>query len=331
MVSGPVRCCCITPALSKSTQMEESRCHIKSVHRAALYREAHVPNHRKHVEIGAEYGSWTVLRLSNRKSPDGVTRIYYDCKCRCGAECPVRGEVLRNSSYGKDRSCRACGSKRTAKKLSISISPGATFGKWKVIGLSEFRSKSDHGIYYECECRCGTIVPVRGSNLAGGHSTQCQKCVLAVMQAGRDNPLKLSSKRRRPYESVFNTARDIARNGSPSRGCLEWTLEFDDFLRIIEIGKCHYCWTTLVWAKYRGKRWKHGNSYQLDRKDSEIGYTRDNVVPCCKRCNYGKGARFSYEEWFGMARHLRQKIRRKDHVSSWATKLQLELPELTSI
>lgn len=34
----------------------------------------------------------------------------------------------------------------------------------------------------------------------------------------------------------------------------------------------------------------------LDRVDSHLGYTPDNVVPCCPDCNRAKGASFSYEE-----------------------------------
>jgi hypothetical protein len=31
-----------------------------------------------------------------------------------------------------------------------------------------------------------------------------------------------------------------------------------------------------------------------------------NTVACCKRCNYGKGDRFTFDEWYGMTRYLRE-------------------------
>jgi 5-methylcytosine-specific restriction endonuclease McrA len=34
----------------------------------------------------------------------------------------------------------------------------------------------------------------------------------------------------------------------------------------------------------------------IDRKDNEKGYTEENCVPCCKRCNGIKGEWLSYEE-----------------------------------
>jgi hypothetical protein len=33
----------------------------------------------------------------------------------------------------------------------------------------------------------------------------------------------------------------------------------------------------------------------VDRVDNDIGYHKDNVVPCCRSCNYGKGWTFVYE------------------------------------
>ena len=44
----------------------------------------------------------------------------------------------------------------------------------------------------------------------------------------------------------------------------------------------------------------------MDRKDNNKGYEKDNVVPCCWRCNNGRGNLFSYEEWYGMTGYLRK-------------------------
>lgn len=54
----------------------------------------------------------------------------------------------------------------------------------------------------------------------------------------------------------------------------EFNLTYDDYLLIVEY-PCVYCGTT---DEQRG----------MDRLDSNLGYIFENVVSCCKVCNYAK-------------------------------------------
>ena len=47
------------------------------------------------------------------------------------------------------------------------------------------------------------------------------------------------------------------------------------------------------------------HAYRVDRKDNSKGYVSGNVCACCKRCNFSKGDRYTYEEWFIMTRCYR--------------------------
>ena len=79
-------------------------------------------------------------------------------------------------------------------------------------------------------------------------------------------------------------------------------MTYADAAKIAEIPNCHYCNVAL-------NRLKHGKGSQvslMDRKDNNKGYEKDNVVPCCWRCNNGRGNLFSYEEWYGMTGYLRK-------------------------
>ena len=59
------------------------------------------------------------------------------------------------------------------------------------------------------------------------------------------------------------------------------------FLEFTKINKCYYCDGDIKWHAYwvEGKR---NNHYNLDRKNNNEGYTKNNCVVCCELCNYMK-------------------------------------------
>lgn len=68
----------------------------------------------------------------------------------------------------------------------------------------------------------------------------------------------------------------------------EFSLTFEWFNEAIR-QPCHYCYSppSQVYKKPGARR---GVTYNgLDRVDSARGYVPDNVVPCCKYCNFAKG------------------------------------------
>ena len=76
---------------------------------------------------------------------------------------------------------------------------------------------------------------------------------------------------------------------------LEWSLSCEQFTSLIKMN-CHYCG-----APPFGVRVRRGdkNLYLftgIDRRDNTIGYTPENVLPCCKICNRAK-LNLSYEEF----------------------------------
>jgi len=83
-------------------------------------------------------------------------------------------------------------------------------------------------------------------------------------------------------------------------------LSFEDFLDFTNINLCYYCGEDVIWYKFQDVKRKGGKGYHLDRKDCSRGYEKDNLVVCCRRCNRGKGAEFSHDEWLCIGNLIRQ-------------------------
>jgi hypothetical protein len=137
----------------------------------------------------------------------------------------------------------------------------------------------DHGVW-KCRCDCGSMTHALTGDLNRGNHKSCGCYRKAFMRA------KISL---RPYEALYNRLRVTA-----ARNARGFELGYDEFVKFTEVKKCHYCEAVINWAEYSDKT---NQGYNLDRKDAKLGYTIDNCVPCCKRCNFGKGKGFTYDEW----------------------------------
>jgi hypothetical protein len=115
-----------------------------------------------------------------------------------------------------------------------------------------------------CLCKCGKKVYVEGHDLRGGRRTSC---------GCSQNYFRL-----RPYESLYNWLVD---HGTRCGKSVELT--YEDFLEFTRTPVCHYCGDSVEFSEY--SLGVNGNAYNLDRVDSNKGYTSDNCVVCCGPCN----------------------------------------------
>lgn len=95
----------------------------------------------------------------------------------------------------------------------------------------------------------------------------------------------------KPYEALYRSFLRTATH--------EVEISFTEFKKFIKIKKCHYCDSRIIWRKKSLSRGKQGVyiRYNLDRKDSNIGYTVKNCVVCCPKCNRVKSNFFSENEF----------------------------------
>jgi hypothetical protein len=63
----------------------------------------------------------------------------------------------------------------------------------------------------------------------------------------------------------------------------DFNISYEQYLNIVKENKCTYCKGTLP-----------VNGYGLDRIDNGRGYSLNNVVPCCGRCNIIRGENLSH-------------------------------------
>lgn len=139
---------------------------------------------------------------------------------------------------------------------------------------------------------------------SGRHLYFIFKCELCPKEiSGRKSHLpyltgrcKKHANMHKPYEAVYG---GLIRNARERQ--ISFDLSYEDYLKFT--GKpCFYCGNPIPWQPWN----EHGVNnpgYYLDRKDSEKGYSVNNCVPCCTRCNISK-RRFSSEDFINMCKQI---------------------------
>lgn len=170
------------------------------------------------------------------------------------------------------------------KKLDLT---GQKFGKLFVLN-------SDQYIYYSsgkrtaslCQCDCGNMKIASNNFLIQGVLNSCGCLVLEnAVRLGKD------IKKRIRFEPKIVSARRVFRHYK------DGDLSFEEFFHLSQ-QNCLYCGQSPQNKQQENKRnpksYLYGNDdgvfiYNgLDRIDSTIGHTKNNVVTCCSNCNYAK-------------------------------------------
>ena len=184
---------------------------------------------------------------------------YWLCRCDCGSNSVVTTDALRR---GNSKSC-GCGDHPNLV--------GQRFGK--IVVTAEAPRKEGY-IYWVCQCDCGKQTTVRTASLRKGEtkSCGCNHFHLPPGEAGRNHVLyryRYAAKKRNRV----------------------WKLSVEQATALLT-GSCHYCGLPpsqksggTKRCPFRGVFYYNG----IDRKDNNKGYIENNVVSCCKQCNFFKG------------------------------------------
>jgi endogenous inhibitor of DNA gyrase (YacG/DUF329 family) len=168
--------------------------------------------------------------------------------------------------------------KHPANKITIPDDPvGFNFGRLTIISVNR-----DHKsrIWYKCSCSCGKETKVQRGVLMSGRQVSCGCYIRELLT---NNTLESGQNHWFKYLRGQAKARNIM---------FDLTIE-----QAIEIGSmnCKYCGAQPTDYTAAFKASSRNNCFNkifkingLDRIDPKGGYTKDNVNPCCLRCNTAK-------------------------------------------
>lgn len=117
---------------------------------------------------GKIFGRLKVIAKDNNNSNKN-NGTYWICECECGNTCSIQGRRLLS---GQTKSC-GCLRKEKAIEIHTVDLIGQKFCKLTVINKDTQKSGLGSGAYWICECECGGIKSVKGSDLLRGNVKSC--------------------------------------------------------------------------------------------------------------------------------------------------------------
>lgn len=138
--------------------------------------------------------------------------------------------------------------------------------------------------FLKFKCECGNEKVIQASLVTSGNTKSCGCWAKKVRRLsalpgsdGAINQLILGYKRH-----------------AKARGFI-WSLTREDVVAITTLN-CHYCGSEPANIKKGFDRCGDYTYSGIDRKDSSLGYFKENCLPACKICNFAK-SNMSYEQF----------------------------------
>jgi hypothetical protein len=123
----------------------------------------------KVIHPGDRFGRLVVLRETTKEERRNKGGRNYWCRCDCGKEVIVYGNHLKQ---GYTKSCGCLNKELASTRNSVEIPTGTKYGQLTVLERAPVHPGKNLA-YWKCQCDCGNIVEVSGSDLRSGHRTTC--------------------------------------------------------------------------------------------------------------------------------------------------------------
>ncbi len=233
---------------------------------------------------GQRFGS--LVAVKPRADRPGV----WIFRCDCGEKVERKWhDVLGSIHDGYIPACRRCNAE-SKRQFNLVDYTGQRFGKLVAVRrTAHFRSSFFMWLF---RCDCGRVVERIPVDVAAvvkrGGVPCCPEC-------------RPPSRKGDNAEVVVHRLWKQYRVGAHARK-LEFALTEEEVRQLVT-GDCEYCGTPPSRQIQRGPKSASLLVNGIDRKHNAQGYTRDNVVSCCWRCNRSKRD-MSYEDWMDWIRQL---------------------------
>lgn len=226
---------------------------------------------------GNKFGNLLIIKRFYR---EGVPQVLWECLCDCGEVAVVYGSELFDRKGKKGRRCcgRYCPYRRHINEKNMALI-GERFGNLTVTNREDDKVCTlQSGLVvrrkvWTCQCDCGRVRKFNQSDIM-------RILAKGIVGCDRDCPKRLLFKQGLKSNGFSVLFKEYKKNAN-TRG-YSWNLEEQEFREITQ-GNCFYCGA----VPFRKKREYVFNG--IDRKNNSIGYTCENCVSCCWRCNRMKG------------------------------------------
>lgn len=255
---------------------------------------------------GCQFGKLTII--SRAVGMYGNDRHVWICQCSCGkiVEMATKRLLIQGQS--------SCGSKQCLnnKKPHIDL-VGKKFGRLTVVesALQEFRKRN---FTWKCQCDCGKITYVNTSRL---NSNRTKSCGCGELE----NKLNICNKRREDSTKNRIIPRIQMAREIHKRHYDDGNLLFEEFLELSQ-RPCFYCGILLsnkiMFTNKHTQEYKDASLFTYNGLDilnysndkSEYVHNKDNVVTCCKVCNFSKRDK-NYNEFLEWIDKVRKNLHKK--------------------
>lgn len=245
-------------------------------------------NSTKRNLVGMVFGKLTVIEESGR---DRFQRCIWLCKCSCGNNVRIVGG---NLTSGNTSSCGCI------KKSGINVHKlnlvGRRFGN--LIVLEMIGRNKRKSVMWSCQCDCGNMIKVVGSNLTSGNTKSC-----GCYKTGRN--VETHTTHGISGTAAYYEIKKLVRGMID----IEWSRKIDKLLkqyqcRCVVCGTSNCLSTDHVYPLARGYKLSPGNAVRLCMKCNN--YKRDkfpqelNPYKCYKILLAAESFRNYYEKQSGV-------------------------------